>query len=73
MASRRVIIDTDTAGDDAFALLTAVLSERLSVEGVTVVAGNVEFDRGSRTRSTRWTSRTWPTRSRFTRAPGRRS
>jgi purine nucleosidase len=45
MTSRRVIIDTDTAGDDAFALLTAVLSERLSVEGVTIVAGNVEFDR----------------------------
>jgi purine nucleosidase len=44
-SSSRVIVDTDTAGDDAVALLTACRSERLAVDGVTVVAGNVPFDR----------------------------
>jgi len=42
---RRVIVDTDTAGDDTQALALAVLSARLSVEAVTVVAGNAPFDR----------------------------
>jgi purine nucleosidase len=42
---RRVIVDTDTAGDDTQALALAVLTDRLSVEAVTVVAGNVAFDR----------------------------
>ncbi|ELZ20611.1 inosine-uridine preferring nucleoside hydrolase [Halosimplex carlsbadense 2-9-1] len=42
---RRVIVDTDTAGDDTQALALAVLTDRLSVEAVTVVAGNVPFDR----------------------------
>jgi len=42
---RRVIVDTDTAGDDTQALALAVLTDRLSVEAVTVVAGNVSFDR----------------------------
>jgi len=41
---RRVIVDTDTAGDDAVALLAACRSDRLTVDGVTVVAGNVPFD-----------------------------
>jgi purine nucleosidase len=45
MATRRVIVDTDTAGDDTQALLLACLSDRLDVEAVTVVAGNVPFDR----------------------------
>jgi purine nucleosidase len=40
----RAIIDTDTAGDDAMAILMAALSDRLDVEGLTVVAGNVPFD-----------------------------
>jgi len=42
---RRVIVDTDTAGDDTQALALSVLTDRLSVEAVTVVAGNVPFDR----------------------------
>jgi purine nucleosidase len=42
--SRRVIVDTDTAGDDTQALLLACLTDRLSVEAVTVVAGNVPFE-----------------------------
>jgi purine nucleosidase len=44
MTDRRVIIDSDTAGDDALAILLASLSDRLGVEGVTIVAGNAEFD-----------------------------
>lgn len=43
--SRRVIIDTDTAGDDTQALLMAATSERLTIEGVTIACGNVPFDR----------------------------
>lgn len=39
---RRLIIDTDTAGDDTMAILLAVLSDRVTVEGLTTVAGNVE-------------------------------
>ena len=41
---RRLIIDTDTAGDDTMAILLAVLSERVTVEGLTVVTGNVEIE-----------------------------
>jgi purine nucleosidase len=42
--SRPVVVDTDTAGDDTQALLMAVASDRVSVEAVTVVGGNVEFE-----------------------------
>lgn len=42
--SRRVLIDTDTAGDDAMAILLAALADSVSVEALTIVAGNVEFD-----------------------------
>jgi len=41
---RRVIVDTDTAGDDTQALLLLATSERIDLEGVTICAGNVEFD-----------------------------
>ena len=41
---RRLLIDTDTAGDDAQALLLAALAESIDLEAVTVVAGNVPFD-----------------------------
>ncbi|MBB6646065.1 nucleoside hydrolase [Halobellus ruber] len=42
--ARRVIVDTDTAGDDSQALLLAALSDRIDLDGVTICAGNVEFD-----------------------------
>ena len=42
---RRVIVDTDTAGDDTQAIVLAALSDRIEIEGVTVAAGNVDFDR----------------------------
>lgn len=43
--ARKILLDTDTAGDDVQAILLACLTERLSVEAVTVVAGNVPFER----------------------------
>ncbi|MFC6963530.1 nucleoside hydrolase [Halocatena marina] len=43
-SARRLIVDTDTAGDDTIALLLAVCSDHAVLEGVTVVAGNVEFE-----------------------------
>lgn len=39
---KRVIIDTDTAGDDTFAILTAI--HFFNVEGVMITGGNVQFD-----------------------------
>lgn len=41
---QQVIIDTDTAGDDTQAILLACLTDRLRVEALTIVAGNVAFD-----------------------------
>jgi purine nucleosidase len=43
MAQRRVIIDTDTAGDDSQAIVLAALAERIEIEAVTIAAGNVGF------------------------------
>ncbi|MFB6152475.1 MAG: nucleoside hydrolase [Haloarculaceae archaeon] len=42
--ARRVIIDTDTAGDDTQGILLAALSDRIDVEALTICAGNVDFD-----------------------------
>lgn len=42
MTKQRVIIDSDTAGDDTIALLTAM--HYFHVEGVTIAGGNVDFD-----------------------------
>lgn len=39
---KRIIIDTDTAGDDTIALFTAL--HHFKVEGVTIAGGNVTFD-----------------------------
>jgi len=38
--TRKLIIDTDTASDDAVAIIMALRSPLVSVEGITVVAGN---------------------------------
>jgi len=40
---KRVILDTDTAGDDCFALLIALLHPNLKLEAVTIAGGNVGF------------------------------
>ncbi len=43
--TRRFLIDTDTASDDAVALLLALTNPGIDVIGITVVAGNVGLDR----------------------------
>jgi len=42
--SSRVILDTDPGVDDAFALLLAMHSPELKIEGITPVAGNVPLE-----------------------------
>lgn len=44
---KRFLIDTDTASDDAVAIMMAVLDPRVRVEAITVVAGNVPLDQGT--------------------------
>ena len=45
---RKFIIDTDTASDDAAAIMMAVLSKEIDLLGVTVVAGNVDVEQAAR-------------------------
>ena len=45
---RRVLIDTDTASDDAVAIIMALRSPRVQVVAVTVVAGNVDVEQATR-------------------------
>jgi len=40
----RLIVDTDTAGDDVFSLLLALLDPRAHLEAITICCGNVRFD-----------------------------
>lgn len=42
---QRILIDTDTASDDAIALILALREPEVKVEAITVVAGNVPLDR----------------------------
>ena len=44
----RIIIDTDTAGDDAAALIIAANAPDIEILGVTVLAGNVSLDQGAK-------------------------
>jgi purine nucleosidase len=46
--SRKLLIDTDTASDDAVALLMALRSPQVDVLAITVVAGNVDVEQGTR-------------------------
>lgn len=41
--THRMIIDTDTAADDSFALLVGLLHPEAQLEAITIVAGNVSF------------------------------
>lgn len=41
---RRILIDTDTGGDDAAAIILAARTSGIHIEGVTVSAGNVALD-----------------------------
>lgn len=45
---RTVLIDTDTASDDAVALIMALRSPSIHVAAITVVAGNVPVDQATR-------------------------
>jgi purine nucleosidase len=45
---RRILIDTDTASDDAVALILALRSAVVEVVAITVVAGNVPVEQGAR-------------------------
>ena len=40
----RLIVDTDTAGDDVFSLLIALRDPRAGLEALTICCGNVDFD-----------------------------
>jgi len=44
VTSRSIVVDTDTASDDAVALLLAVREPSVVVRAITVVAGNVPLD-----------------------------
>ena len=44
MERRSIVVDTDTASDDAIALVLAVRAPEVDVRAVTVVAGNVPLD-----------------------------
>jgi purine nucleosidase len=48
MQRRSIVIDTDTASDDAIALILAVKEPSVDVRAVTLVAGNVPLDLGVR-------------------------
>ncbi len=47
-AARKVLIDTDTASDDAVALIMALRSPAVEVLGITTVAGNVDVAQATR-------------------------
>jgi purine nucleosidase len=40
----RLLVDTDTAGDDVFSLLLALLDPRAQLEAITICCGNVAFE-----------------------------
>lgn len=45
--TRKMIIDTDTASDDAVAIMMALQTPEIEVEAITVVAGNMPVEQGS--------------------------
>lgn len=45
---RKIIIDTDTGGDDAAALILAAKSENVEILGVTTLVGNVDLAQSTR-------------------------
>ena len=47
MARRKLLIDTDTASDDAVALIMALRSPLVEVVAITVVAGNVDLEQAT--------------------------
>jgi len=47
MSIRTILIDTDTASDDAVALIMALRSPKVCVAAITIVAGNVVVEQGA--------------------------
>lgn len=47
LSGRKILIDTDTASDDAVALIMALRSPEVDVEAITVVAGNVPVEQAT--------------------------
>src|ERR1700757_542264 len=45
---RSIVIDTDTASDDAVALIMALRSPTVEVKAITTVAGNVAVEQATR-------------------------
>lgn len=45
--TRKMIIDTDTASDDAVAIMMALQTPDIEVEAITIVGGNMPVDQGS--------------------------
>ena len=43
---RHILIDTDTGSDDAVALVMALNNSKISIEAITVVAGNIPVEQG---------------------------
>jgi inosine-uridine nucleoside N-ribohydrolase len=41
---RKIIIDTDTATDDALAILLALFAPNIKIEAITITVGNVDFE-----------------------------
>src|SRR5574338_23969 len=46
--ARKFIIDTDTASDDAVALIMALRTPDVEVEAITIVNGNMPIEQGTR-------------------------
>ena len=44
---RKIIIDTDTATDDAVAIMMALKNEHFNVKAITTVAGNVDLNQAT--------------------------
>ena len=53
----RLIVDTDTAGDDVFSLLVALLDPRIHLEAITICCGNVRFGMRMSIRRSGWRRR----------------
>nr|HMN61644.1 nucleoside hydrolase [Anaerolinea sp.] len=48
MTPRRILIDTDPGIDDSLAILLALASPELSLEGLSMVHGNCSAEQGTR-------------------------
>ncbi len=40
----KILLDTDSAGDDTIAIMMALKAKNASLEGITINCGNISFD-----------------------------